>query len=348
MVGAPLSRQTTLSRIVALPENGSALHAVQELASFFQSGRSQPPFNPLVLHGAPGTGKSCLAAALARDVIAEGKRVVHVSCRDLKLQPNLPGRTTQQESPAFLKELGDEAIECDLFVLEDLQTLPVPAVERLVQLIDQRRASGGATVFTSLAGPRHLANRGGKVSSRLASRLAQGLVVELETLQPASRKMLLLELAQRRQLVLGSDAANWLAARLPGSARQLEGAIRQLETLSRLNRKLDERLMAEHFGPQIDALKPSVDRIVEQVGGYFQVEPEALQSKRRYRNVMLPRQVGMYLARQLTSLSLEQIGAYFGGRDHSTVLHACRKVEQAMKNDAELSGMVKHLHAELA
>jgi chromosomal replication initiator protein len=71
-------------------------------------------------------------------------------------------------------------------------------------------------------------------------------------------------------------------------------------------------------------------------------------SRRRSREVMLPRQVGMYLARQLTSLSLEQIGAYFGGRDHSTVLHACRKVEQALTSDAHLSGAVRELRADLA
>ncbi|HYT93717.1 MAG TPA: helix-turn-helix domain-containing protein, partial [Gemmataceae bacterium] len=91
----------------------------------------------------------------------------------------------------------------------------------------------------------------------------------------------------------------------------------------------------------------TVERIAERVGGYFRVEPAQLQSRRRYRGVLLPRQVGMYLARQLTGLSLEQIGAYFGGRDHSTVLHACRKVEQALDSDAALSGAVRQLHAEL-
>src|SRR5437763_712685 len=82
--------------------------------------------------------------------------------------------------------------------------------------------------------------------------------------------------------------------------------------------------------------RPTVERIASQVGGYFRVEPRQLQSRRRFRNVLLPRQVGMYLARQLTALSLDQIGAFFGGRDHSTVLHACRKVQIAMRKDAVL------------
>jgi chromosomal replication initiator protein len=73
-----------------------------------------------------------------------------------------------------------------------------------------------------------------------------------------------------------------------------------------------------------------------------------MRSASRLRNTLLPRQVGMYLARQLTPLSLEQIGAYFGGRDHSTVLHAVRKVEQALAHDAALSGAVRQLQADLA
>jgi len=83
------------------------------------------------------------------------------------------------------------------------------------------------------------------------------------------------------------------------------------------------------------------------VGGHFRVEPRQLFSSRRSRDVLLPRQVGMYLARRLTRLSLEQIGAYFGGRDHSTVRHACRKVEQALASDTVLSGTIRQLQAGL-
>jgi chromosomal replication initiator protein len=91
-----------------------------------------------------------------------------------------------------------------------------------------------------------------------------------------------------------------------------------------------------------------VERIAQRVGRYFQVEPRQLQARSRARHTLLPRQIGMYLARQLTELSLHQIGAYFGGRDHSTVLHACRKVEKALAHDVRLSGAVRQLHADLA
>jgi chromosomal replication initiator protein len=106
--------------------------------------------------------------------------------------------------------------------------------------------------------------------------------------------------------------------------------------------------VAAHFRDEVDARRPTVERIVQRVGRYFQVEPQQMQSRCRSRQTLLPRQVGMYLARRLTKLSLQQIGAYFGGRDHSTVLHACRKVEQALAHDVTLSGAVRQLHADLA
>src|SRR5262249_33812316 len=180
------------------------------------------------------------------------------------------------------------------------------------------------------------------------SRLAGGLVVALESLSAPSRLMLLQDKAQRRQLAISREVLAWLAEHLTGGGRQLEGAIARLETLARLHqRPPDLATGAEHVREQALAGRPTVERIAQRVGGYFRVEPRQLQSRRRSRQVLLPRQVGMYLARQLTGLSLEQIGAYFGGRDHSTVLHACRKMEQALADNAVLSGAVRQLHSDL-
>src|SRR5262249_19845690 len=106
-------------------------------------------------------------------------------------------------------------------------------------------------------------------------------------------------------------------------------------------------IVAESFQTEAQVHRPTVERIAKCVGDYFRVETRQLQSRDRSRDTLLPRQIGMYLARQLTGLSLEQIGQYFGGRDHSTVLHACRKVEQALDQDGTVSGAVRRLHANL-
>ena len=180
------------------------------------------------------------------------------------------------------------------------------------------------------------------------NRLAGGLVVGLAPLGAGSRLKLMQMLAQRRQLAVPTEVLRWLSERLTGGGRQLEGAIAQLQTMAKVHRgTLDIATVASQYQEQTDAAKVTVERIAERVGGYFRVDLNQLQSQRRSRNVVLPRQVVMYLARQLTALSLEQIGDYLGGRDHSTVLHACHKVELALNTDAVLSGAIREIHAGL-
>jgi chromosomal replication initiator protein len=174
-------------------------------------------------------------------------------------------------------------------------------------------------------------------------------VAGVAALSASSRLAVLHAKAQQRQLAVPREVLAWLANHLTGGGRQLEGALARLEVIARLHpRTLDVDTVARYFREQVDSGRPTIERIIERVGGYYQVEPRHLLSARRSRQVLLPRQIGMYLARQFTDCSLDQIGAFFGGRDHSTVLHACRKVEQALTNDALVAGAVRQLRAELA
>jgi chromosomal replication initiator protein len=243
-------------------------------------------------------------------------------------------------------EDGDQAAwQGDLLVVEDLQHLRAEAAQTLVQLLDRCVSRRRLVVCTASVGPGHL----GHLPARLTSRLAGGLVVGLESFGPTGRLAFLRDRAQRRQLAVSADVLSWLADHLGGSGRQLEGAIARLEELTRIHDRLpDVETVASHFQDDVDASRPTVERIVERVSRYFCIDRRQLRSRRRLRSVLVPRQVSMYLARRLTGLSLEQIGAYFGGRDHSTVLHACRKIDQALSHDARLSGAVRRLQADLA
>ncbi|MFO0964203.1 MAG: helix-turn-helix domain-containing protein [Gemmataceae bacterium] len=347
MTVVPKIRQASLGRFIVLPENRAAVLAVQDILAALDSERSHAPFNPLTLHGPSGVGKTFLLTALAGEVKRRGRTALLLSSRELKLQRRLGDKAEADAESIFTNQLGEQASACALLILEDLQAFPLAAIDRLVALLDERLACGTITVLSAPVGPSRLAYRDARFPARLTNRLAGGLVVALEPLQPASRKAFLRETAQRRQLALAPDVVDWLGDHLVANGRELEGALTQLETLGRLGRRLERAGVIAHFTPQIEAAAPSVDRILEEVGGYFQVKAKDLQSKRRYHNVLLARQVGMYLTRKLTKLSLEQIGAHFGGRDHTTVLHACRKVEAALQEDALLSGAVKDLSAEL-
>ncbi|MCI0460703.1 MAG: DnaA/Hda family protein [Gemmataceae bacterium] len=334
----------TLARFVPAEQNRSALLAVRRVIACVCSRRARLPFNPLFLHGPPGAGKTHLVGALLAGVTRRCPDLVvtALSAGDLALAAQKGAdENGDAENPL------SQARASDLLVIEDLQHLPVRVAGPLAGVLDSMQARQQPVVLTATTGPQQLSHRGERFPTRLTSRLAGGLVVGLQPLDAAGRLALLEARVQERKLLVGRDVLAWLAERLSGG-RQLDGALQRLEGLARLHKgPLDVATIAPHFREQAEASSISVERIAQRVGGYFQVELRQLQSSRRSRGILVPRQVGMYLARQLTGLSLEQIGAYFGGRDHSTVLHACRKVEEALSRDAALCGAVRQLHAEL-
>ena len=304
------------------------------VADCVSSARPCRDANPLYLHGPTGTGKTHLVAALAHE-LARRRPDLAIHALSAKDAASALSNQTNWQS--------DAAETWDLLVVEDLQFLPTRAAETLAAIVEGRLARRRQTVVTSTAGPAQLTH----LPARLTSRLAEGLVVRLAPLGQASRMAFLQDRIERWQIAAGRDVLTWLAENLSGSARQLEGAVARLETLVRVHDCVPDRaIVAEHFRAELEAARPTVERIAERVGRHYRVDPRVLQSRRRSRSALLPRQVAMALARRLTRLSLEQIGAYFGGRDHSTVLHACRKVESG--RDAALSWAVCQLQAEFA
>jgi len=318
------------SRLTPLPENRLALLAAQRVAACLGSRRHTRQVNPVFLHGPAGTGKSHLVRAISHEANRHVPElaVAALSAADLASDATPPA----------------DFLNGDLLIIEDLQHLARRNVEMVVQWFDALQARHQQMLFTASVGPGQL-----DLPARLTSRLASGLVIALQPLGATSRFALLQDLAQRRQFAIARDVLTWLADHLTGGARQLDGALARLQTLTKLRpAPLDLATVAGHFREDSDAARPTVERIAQRVSTYFQVEPRQLQSRRRYRSLQLPRQVSMYLARTLTDLSFDEIGTYFGGRDHSTVLHACRKVEQSLASDAVFSGTVKRLQADLA
>ena len=337
----------TFARYLPTPENRSALLAVQDVLTRVRTGAYRRGVSPLYLHGPTGTGKTHLIAALIDEATRQSPQLIVTL-----LQAGDLGKMARSlESSGDMVDALQAAKQSDLFVLEDLQHLTgrrddsgVSVAEALVQIFDYLHARQRQLVFTATVGPRELVH----LPMRLLSRLVSGLVVGLRPMQLASRLAVLQDKAQRRQLAVSPEVLTWIAEHLGGGVRQLDGALVQLQFLASLHaRPLDVSVVADHFREWVQANQLTLERIAQRVGTYFRVEPRHLQSRRRHQNVLLPRQVGMYLARHLTSLSLGEIGSYFGGRDHSTVVHACRKIKSALTHDAALCGAVEQLQAEL-
>jgi len=329
------STMQTFARWVSTPETEAARLAVEMVADRVAMGRIRRETNPLFLHGLSGCGKTHLVAALIHELAT---RLPEAIVKSVAARELVDGQSA--DTDGWQSSSRDD---CNLLVVEDVQHLPGRAGNTLARIIDERIAGRLQTVCTATLGPAQLP----RLHARLTSRLAGGLVVGLMPLGPSSRLAFLQDCIERRQLPIGRDVLIWLAKLLSGSVRQLEGAVGRLEAFVRMHDRiptLDE--VVEQFRIEVESGRPTVERIAERVGRHFQVDPRVLQSKQRSRGMLVARQVAMTLARRLTPLSLEQIGAYFGGRDHSTVLHACRKVESG--RDASLTGALRQLHAELA
>ena len=298
--------------------------------------------NPLVLHGPPGTGKTHLLAGLAHHLAtaptgttgraSAGITAQLVSIGDLVRSPDVGLADLATCLPGDL-----------LVLLEDIQHLSDRAADAACELLDHRIARRRVTIVTMSAGPSGLTH----LPRRLTSRLAAGLVVRLEPLSSASRRIILADAATTKRIRLTDEALDFLAEQSTGGGvRAALGLLQNLAQVAKafpgpLGRAEVEQTLAETGQPTSPALDVSV--IVKRVAAAFGVDEAELLGPSRLRNILRPRQVAMYLARELTGLSRARIGAAFGGRDHTTVLHACRKVEDEIKGDVALAKQVSEL-----
>lgn len=318
---AKLAKSSTRD-FVELPENQLAFKAVVRLAR-----RSPSPL--LMLHGPSGVGKSLLVDWLVHRVIQDDSTRTVQSIPANELAYSI-------DADVDFKDL----LAADVLVVEDLQHLPAHATTLLEKLLGRRRP--GAMLLTANAGPVQLK----KLPQRVASRLAAGLVVGIDPYSVASRKAILQRTLDAMHVLLETEAFDWLASRpTGGSMRPLLGTLEALRSQSRGRAEtwsIDE-VKKIHLDPPL-----GMERIVKRVAETFGVKAKELLGPSRLRTILVPRQVAMYLARDLALLPLPRIGEHFGGRDHTTVLHAVNKIRDAMADDRQLAGTIRQLRLELA
>jgi chromosomal replication initiator protein len=184
------------------------------------------------------------------------------------------------------------------------------------------------------------------LEDRLVSRFNWGLVARIDKPCLETRMAIVRKKARMRCIDLPESVVHLLASRVVSNTRELEGAITKLDLLSQQNGGvIDDALAAQALNETREAPLPNITiaQIMDVVAGHYRVKVSDLQGKRRTKSITLPRQICMYLARQLTPLSLGEIGGYFGGRDHTTVLHARQKVTAEARKDEAFQGEVDAL-----
>jgi chromosomal replication initiator protein len=296
-------------------------------------------YNPIVIYGPPGTGKTHLARGL-----------------EAAWRARYPRRRKAHYTTAtdFARELSD-AIEAQavedfrakyrtvaLLIVEDVGRLAdkLAAQEELTHTLDALVAAGGKLVLTASAPAGELPG----IVAGLQSRLVEGLSIPLVPPGPDARMAILRQLAKLRGTELPEQVTQLLAEALHGTVPELLGLLAQLEVRAKLaGGKIDasaaRRLLAKQHGTR----RPPLKDIAAVTARYFSLKVTEIRSSSRRKAVVMARNVAMYLARHMTGDSLEQIGRYFGGRDHSTVMHGCRKTERLLTTDAAIREAVLQL-----
>lgn len=306
-------------------------------------------FNPLYLHSPTGYGKTHLLNAIAGALKSNspGRKVFMLSAE--RFMYFFVAALQNRNMLAF----KDFFRAVDVLLIDDFQFLQGRSMQQefchtFNSLVDSQRQ----VIVAADLPPAQLDS----IDSRMRSRLAGGLVVDIEPAEYELRANILRARTQAAirtdpSLALSEEVIEFIARRITGGGRELDGALKRVWAHQQLLKSPITVELAElAIKDLIHAAKPrriSIDDILREIGRHFSVAKADLLSPRRARSIVRPRQIGMYLAKQLTTRSLPEIGRRFGGRDHSTVLHAIRKVNELMANDEDLVKEVSELTRKL-
>lgn len=297
-------------------------------------------FNPLMIYGGVGLGKTHLVQAIGNFMKnkAVNKFVLYVSSEKFTSQfINAIRNNNLQDFMTFYMQV-------DILIIDDVQFLSgkEKTQETFFHIFNHLHQSGKQIVMTSDRPPRELEG----VEDRLLSRFKWGLTADLQTPDFETRIAIIQKKAHAEGIDIAYEVIEYLAHSIDTNVRELEGVMISLLAQASLTRRdIDVELAKNTLRHLIkdSEREVTIDTIIEAVTEHFKVRIPDLKGKSRLREIVLPRQIAMYLAKELTNLSLKSIGYHFGGRDHSTVIHAIQTVNDLMDTDKDISGAVNKL-----
>ncbi|SEH53862.1 chromosomal replication initiator protein DnaA [Rhizobium tibeticum] len=341
LFGSPLDSRFTFDTFVEGSSNRVALAAARTIA---EAGQGAVRFNPLFVHSSVGLGKSHLLQAIANAAVQNPRalRVVYLTAEYFMWR----FATAIRDNDALT--LKDSLRNIDLLIIDDMQFLQGKMIQHeFCHLLNMLLDSAKQVVVAADRAPWELES----LDPRVRSRLQGGVAIELDAPDYEMR----LEILKRRlaaarvedpSLEIPAELLNHVARNITASGRELEGAFNQLLFRRSFEPNLTVERVDELLAHLVGSGEPRrvrIEDIQRIVARHYNVSRQELVSNRRTRVIVKPRQIAMYLSKTLTPRSFPEIGRRFGGRDHTTVLHAVRKIEELIAGDTKLSHEIELL-----
>jgi chromosomal replication initiator protein len=320
--------------------NEVAFNAASTLASV-----DKVAFNPLFIHGGTGRGKTHLLHAIGHEFhrLRPRAKIVYMSAE--KFMVEFVAALRANETIQFKQQLRS----ADLLMIDDVQFIAGKdsTQEEFFHTMNEIISAGRRLAISSDRAPQDLDG----IEPRILSRLSWGLVADINAADLELRlNIITKKLEQLPDVKVPEDVVMFLAKRISSNVRELEGALNRIAAYAMMqNRTIDLEFVGEVLANILRAnqRRISIDEIQTRVSDHYRIRKAEMTSARRAREVARPRQVAMYLSKQLTPRSLPEIGRRFGGRDHTTVIHAVRRIEQLRAEDNELDNDIRLLTRQL-
>ena len=297
-------------------------------------------YNPLFFYGGVGLGKTHLMHAIGHQYLSinPDKNVKYVSSETFANDFIMSIQNRTQEEFRNKYRTVDLLLVDDIQFFADKEGTQEEFFHTFNALYDDRKQ----IVLTS----DRLPNEIPKLQERLVSRFAWGLSVDITPPDLETRIAILRKKADAERLEIPNDTLSYIAGQIDSNIRELEGALVRVQAFSTMqNREISTSLAADALKSMIkDSDKEvTIDKIQKDVASYYHVTVDDLKGKRRVKAIVIPRQIAMYLARELTGASLPKIGAEFGGKDHTTVLHAHEKITKVLEEDPKMKREIEEI-----
>lgn len=301
-------------------------------------------YNPLFVYGTVGLGKTHLLHAICSETQNNivGARIQFLSCEEFV------NRFINAIEHGSLAEFQSQYRTVDLLVIDDVQFLRERehSQEEFFHTFNALYNNRKQIVLSADCAPGEIPS----LEERLISRFKWGLVARIDAPSYETRVAIVQKKAHLRGLNISEDIAEYIASRVKANIRELEGSLTTVYAVAKsLGEDITIELARQALGDQIDTFEKQItmSQIIETVANYYNVRLVDLQSKKRSQSIATPRQICMYLARSLTNHSLEEIGGHLGGRDHTTVMHACTKIKVLEQSDTRTRAQLVELNSQI-